>query len=150
MSENNTPNSQEQRPVTNAEARAKWSIDVNVDPYTLPLDQLNPAHPSLFGHDKFWPYFERLSNIQPQFSRTDLARDARADPFVVAGFKWPPRLHGIGDLRAFRRPAAAKTVATAIGWLIYGDATKSLRRWSQTSLHAARCNRVWHEPLAIF
>ena len=65
MSENNTPNSQEQRPVTNAEARAKWSIDVNVDPYTLPLDQLDPAHPSLFEHDKFWPYFERLRAEDP-------------------------------------------------------------------------------------
>ena len=29
----------------------------------------------------FWPYFERLSNIQPQFSPTDLARDACADSF---------------------------------------------------------------------
>ena len=28
-----------------------------------------------------WPYFERLSNIQPQFSPTDLARDACADSF---------------------------------------------------------------------
>jgi hypothetical protein len=44
----------------------------------------------------FWPYFERLSNIQPQFSPTDWARDARANPFVVAGFKWPPILHGFG------------------------------------------------------
>ena len=44
----------------------------------------------------FWPYFERLSNIQPQFSPTDLARDARADPFVVAGFQWLPILHGFG------------------------------------------------------
>ena len=44
----------------------------------------------------FWPYFERLSNIQPQFSPTDLARDARANPFVVAGFKWPTILHGFG------------------------------------------------------
>jgi cytochrome P450 len=65
MSENNTPNTQEKRPVTNAEARAKWSIDVNVDPYALPLDQLDPAHPSLFEHDKFWPYFERLRAEDP-------------------------------------------------------------------------------------
>ena len=65
MSENNTPNTEEKRPVTNAEARAKWSIDVNVDPYALSLDQLDPAHPSLFEHDKFWPYFERLRVEDP-------------------------------------------------------------------------------------
>ena len=65
MSENNTPNTEEKRPVTNAEARAKWSIDVNVDPYALSLDQLDPAHPSLFEHDKFWPYFERLRAEDP-------------------------------------------------------------------------------------
>jgi len=38
---------------------------VNVDPYSLPLDQLDPAHPSLFEHDKFWPYFERLRVEDP-------------------------------------------------------------------------------------
>lgn len=65
MSENNTPNIEEKRPLTNAEAREKWSIDVNVDPYALPLDQLDPAHPSLFEHDKFWPYFERLRAEDP-------------------------------------------------------------------------------------
>jgi cytochrome P450 len=65
MSENNTPNTEEKRPLTNAEARAKWSIDVNIDPYALPLDQLDPAHPSLFEHDKFWPYFERLRVEDP-------------------------------------------------------------------------------------
>ena len=65
MSDNNTPNTEETRPVTNAEARAKWSIDVNVDPYALSLDQLDPAHPSLFEHDKFWPYFERLRAEDP-------------------------------------------------------------------------------------
>ena len=41
----------------------------------------------------FWPYFERLSNIQPQFSPTDLARDARADPFVAAVIKPPTHLY---------------------------------------------------------
>ncbi|MDA0272479.1 MAG: cytochrome P450 [Proteobacteria bacterium] len=65
MSENNTPRPEEKRPLTNAEARAKWAIDVNVDPYALPLDQLDPAHPSLFEHDKFWPYFERLRAEDP-------------------------------------------------------------------------------------
>ncbi len=65
MPENNTPDTEEKRPLTNAEAREKWSIDVNVDPYALPLDQLDPAHPSLFEHDKFWPYFERLRAEDP-------------------------------------------------------------------------------------
>ena len=65
MSEKKTPNTEEKRPISNAEARAKWSIDVNVDPYALPLNELDPAHPSLFQHDKFWPYFERLRAEDP-------------------------------------------------------------------------------------
>jgi len=65
MSDNKTPGTEEKRPLTNAEARAKWAIDVNVDPYALRLDQLDPAHPSLFEHDKFWPYFERLRAEDP-------------------------------------------------------------------------------------
>ena len=51
--------------MTNAEAREKWAIDVDVDPWSLPLETLDPAHPSLFEHDRFWPYFERLRQEDP-------------------------------------------------------------------------------------
>ena len=52
-------------PMTNAEAKAKWAIDPNVDPMSIPLEELDPAHPSLFLHDKFTPYFERLRAEDP-------------------------------------------------------------------------------------
>lgn len=71
MSENATQNTKGKPPATNAEARARWSIDVHVDPYALQLDQLDPAHPSLFEHDKFWPYFERLRAEDPVHYCTD-------------------------------------------------------------------------------
>ncbi len=51
--------------INNAEAQKKWAIDVDVDPYSLPIEQLDPAHPSLFEHNKFWPYFERLRKEDP-------------------------------------------------------------------------------------
>lgn len=53
------------RPMNNQEAREMWAIDVNVDPYSIPLETLDPCHPSLFEHDKFWPYFERLRAEDP-------------------------------------------------------------------------------------
>lgn len=52
-------------PLTNREAKEKWTIDINVDPHSIPLEELDPAHPSLFEHDKFWPYFERLRREDP-------------------------------------------------------------------------------------
>ncbi len=52
-------------PITNREARDRWSIDPYVDPYSIPLDELDPSHPSLFEHDTFWPYFERLRSEDP-------------------------------------------------------------------------------------
>ncbi len=65
MSEQESPGEAQSRQLTNREAREKWAIDVNVDPYALPLSELDPAHPSLFEHDKIWPYFERLRHEDP-------------------------------------------------------------------------------------
>lgn len=35
------------------------------DPWTLPLEQLNPVDPKLFQHDAQWAYFERLRQEDP-------------------------------------------------------------------------------------
>ena len=51
--------------ISNAQKAALWTIDVDQDPYALPLDELDPAHPSLFEADKHWPYFERLRREDP-------------------------------------------------------------------------------------
>lgn len=51
--------------LTNREALQRWAIDTSVDPYSLPLEQLDPAHPSLFEADAFRTYFERLRAEDP-------------------------------------------------------------------------------------
>ncbi len=69
---NSEPNSdQEQMMLSNREAQEKWAIDVNVDPFSIPLDELDPAHPSLFESDKFKPYFERLRSEDPVHLTSD-------------------------------------------------------------------------------
>ena len=35
------------------------------DPWSMPLDQINPADPELFRTNAFWPYFERLRKEDP-------------------------------------------------------------------------------------
>lgn len=57
--------SSEDMRLSNREARDKWAIDVNIDPWSIDLETLDPSHPSLFEHDKFWPYFERLRREDP-------------------------------------------------------------------------------------
>ncbi len=52
-------------PISNREAQERWEIDTSVNPFDLPLETLDPAHPSLFEHDKFMPYFERLRAEDP-------------------------------------------------------------------------------------
>lgn len=42
-----------------------WVIDVNQDPWSIPLAKLNPGHPNLFEADTFLPYFERLRKEDP-------------------------------------------------------------------------------------
>lgn len=42
-----------------------WVMDVNQDPYSVPIAELNPGHPDLFAANKFMPYFERLRKEDP-------------------------------------------------------------------------------------
>lgn len=56
-----------QRPETlsNREVKAAWPIDVNQDPYEIPLEAMNPAHNDLFEAGTMLPWFERLRAEAP-------------------------------------------------------------------------------------
>jgi cytochrome P450 len=51
--------------MSNREAKDAWPIDVNQDPYTIPLEDMNPAHIDLFEANKMLPWFERLRKEAP-------------------------------------------------------------------------------------
>ena len=51
--------------VSNAEVLEAFAIDPTYDPYSVPLSELDPAHPALFEHDTLWPHFERLRAEDP-------------------------------------------------------------------------------------
>ncbi|TNE37674.1 MAG: cytochrome P450, partial [Alphaproteobacteria bacterium] len=67
MAEANTaPKSIEERlKEKNADTLARWAIDPLRDPYDIPLDELNPAHPSLFEAGQDIKYFERMRKDAP-------------------------------------------------------------------------------------
>ena len=44
---------------SNKETTADWPIDVNQDPYSIALEEFNPAHPLLFEANTMMPYFAR-------------------------------------------------------------------------------------------
>jgi len=44
---------------------AEWAVDVHQDPYSLPLNRMNPGHPDLFEANTMLPYFERLRQEDP-------------------------------------------------------------------------------------
>lgn len=50
---------------SNEELFAEWAIDVTRDPMTIPLDELDPAHPDLFEAGAQMAYFERLRRDDP-------------------------------------------------------------------------------------
>ena len=77
MSESSNTGNNENERLSNREARDKWAIDVNIDPWSLDLETLDPSHPSLFEHDKFWAYFERLRQEDP----VHYTPDSMAGPF---------------------------------------------------------------------
>ena len=51
--------------VPNAEIQAEWAIDPSADPYQIPLEELDPGHPSLFEHNNELRYFDRLRKEDP-------------------------------------------------------------------------------------
>jgi len=69
MSESTDTNQPEERSElfarSNEELLAAWPIDTSLDPYSVPLEEMNPAHPDLFEDGKQMPYFERLRAEAP-------------------------------------------------------------------------------------
>lgn len=51
--------------ISNKEVATAFAIDPYYDPYDVPLDKLDPSHPSLFLNDTLWPHFERLRKEDP-------------------------------------------------------------------------------------
>jgi cytochrome P450 len=64
MAENKVDISEQVR-ISNKEIQEKWAIDVDRDPYSIPIAELDPCHPGLFEADKIWPYFDRLRKEDP-------------------------------------------------------------------------------------
>ncbi len=62
---------------SNKEMTADWPIDVDEDPYAIPLEKLNPAHPLLFEANTMMPYFERLRAESP----VHLCADSQFGPY---------------------------------------------------------------------
>ncbi len=50
---------------SNREWAEAWPIDVHQNPWQVPLDEMNPAHPALFASNKALPWFERLRAEAP-------------------------------------------------------------------------------------
>ncbi|MEE4360916.1 MAG: cytochrome P450 [Pseudomonadales bacterium] len=50
---------------SNKEMWQQWAVDVHQDPYSVPLESLNPGHPMLFEANTVLPYFERLRREDP-------------------------------------------------------------------------------------
>jgi hypothetical protein len=77
MSEQTPSSSEEDLRISNAEAREAWAIDVNQDPYDIPLGKLNPAHPDLFEAHTMMPYFDRLRAESP----VNLTEESQFGPY---------------------------------------------------------------------
>lgn len=58
-------NSTDKFKLSNKEILAEWDIDVNREPQSIPLNELDPSHPDLFEADTMMPYFDRLRKEDP-------------------------------------------------------------------------------------
>ena len=47
------------------ERQDAWTIDVDRDPWDIPLEEMDPAHPELFRANKVLPWFKRLRAESP-------------------------------------------------------------------------------------
>ncbi|MDH3641864.1 MAG: cytochrome P450 [Gammaproteobacteria bacterium] len=55
----------EQAPATPSRRRKRVPVDPSIDPYEIPLAELNVANPELFRAEAMWPYFDRLRDEAP-------------------------------------------------------------------------------------
>ncbi len=51
--------------VSNREIAEAFAIDPNYDPYSIPLDDVDPSHPALFLHGTHWDHLKRLREEDP-------------------------------------------------------------------------------------
>ena len=72
-----TPSREEPMRKSNKEIAKEWAIDVEQDPYAMPLDKLNVAHPALFKANTMLPYFERLRAESP----VNLCEESQYGPY---------------------------------------------------------------------
>ena len=62
---------------SNREVAQEWAVDVNQDPYAIPLEKLNVAHPALFQANTIFPYLERLRAEAP----VNLCEESQYGPY---------------------------------------------------------------------
>ena len=62
---------------SNREVAEQWAIDPFQDPYSVPLEKFNPAHPALFEAGTMLPWFERLRKEAP----VHLCEDSQFGPY---------------------------------------------------------------------
>ena len=85
-----TPPRDEQMLKTNKEVAQEWAMDVTQDPYAIPLEKLNVAHPALFKANAMLPYGG------PAARRVEVREDVpqpEHDPCAVDALD---RLHDVG------------------------------------------------------
>ncbi len=51
--------------MSNKDVMAAFAIDPHYDPYSIPLDKVDPSHPSLFLHGTHWDHLKRLREEDP-------------------------------------------------------------------------------------
>ena len=65
MSEASRSEPVEEEVITNRERRELWKVDVDIDPYDIPLAELNPGHDAYHAANKALPLFDRLRAEAP-------------------------------------------------------------------------------------
>ena len=63
--------------VSNREVLEAFAIDPDYDPYSVPIDKMDPGHPALFQNDTLWSHFERLRTEDP----VHLTEDSMFGPY---------------------------------------------------------------------
>ena len=59
------PDASDSKQITNREWREQWHVDVNIDPWDIPLSEINPGHDAYHQANKALPLFARLRAEAP-------------------------------------------------------------------------------------
>ncbi|MDZ7685787.1 MAG: hypothetical protein U5O39_12915 [Gammaproteobacteria bacterium] len=141
---------------SNKEVLKAFAIDPYHDPWSKPLGEMDPGHPSLFQHDTLWDHFKRLRQEDPvHYTEDSMFRSILVGDEVQGHYGRRHQSQGVfiageqGRHRARRGRKSRSNGRELSSTDVHPGRPAEARRAAQRSCRRCSCQATWpsFEPL---